>query len=102
MLDLTDASFDGAHTYADNGSYTITIRVADDDMSANFTGGVNGVDYVQQTVGVTVNNVVPTLTPAGPQVVSEGSQLSIMNLGTLTDPGFNNPQNPNCAADGER
>ena len=100
VLDLTDASFDGAHTYADNGAYTITIRVADDDMSANFTGGVNGVDYVQQTVAVTVNNVVPTLTPAGPQVVNEGTQLSITNLGTITDPGFNNPQNPNAPPTG--
>ena len=91
VLDLTDASFDGSHTYADNGTYTVTVRVADDDMSGNFTSGVLGIDYVQQTFTVTVNNVNPTLVPAGPQTVDEGSQLSITNLGTITDPGFRNP-----------
>ena len=48
-------------------------------------------DYVQATVMVTVNNVRPTLTAAEPQTVNEGSPLvSITNIGTITDPGFQN------------
>ena len=43
---LMAGSFDGSHTYADNGVYTVILRIADDDMSGNFTAGTNGVDYV--------------------------------------------------------
>ena len=46
----TAGSFDGSHIYADNGVYTVTVTVMDDD------GGVT-----VQTFEVTVNNVAPTL-----------------------------------------
>ena len=46
----TAGSFDGSHIYADNGVYTVTVTVIDDD------GGVTA-----QTFNVTVNNVAPTL-----------------------------------------
>ncbi len=78
----TQGSFDGSHTYADNGVYTVTVTVSDDD------GGV-----AQQTFNVTVNNVAPTLAVAPNQVVNEGSLLSVPNIGQFTDPGFNNPLN---------
>ena len=103
----TQASFDGVnHTYADNGVYTVTLRVADDDMAAyndatKFTSGTLGADYVQDTLTVTVNNVVPTLTATTvPQSVNEGTPLTITNIGTITDPGFDNPANPLAQPDG--
>ena len=88
--DLTDASFDGMHTYADNDTYTVTVRIADDDMTGNFATGVVGIDFVEQTFSVTVKNVNPTLIPTISQTVDEGSELSITNIGTITDPGFQN------------
>ena len=50
----TAGSFDGSHTYADNGIYTVTVTVNDDD------GGSD-----TETFEVTVNNVAPTLTVVG-------------------------------------
>ncbi len=79
----TMASFDGSHTYADNGIYTVTVTVADDD------GGM-----ATDTFSVTVGNVAPTLTVANDRVVDEGSLLSIANIGTITDPGFINSAIP--------
>jgi PKD repeat protein len=90
----TAASLDGSHTFADNGTYLVTIRVADDDMSGNFASGMAGVDYVEQTFSVIVENVIPTLTVVGEQSIDEGSPLSLVNVGSLTDPGFANPANP--------
>ena len=80
---LTAGSFDGQHTYADNGVYTVTVTVTDDD---------GGVDQ-SSTFTVTVNNVAPTLTVAPNQTINEGAQLSITNIGQFTDPGFDNPLN---------
>ncbi len=73
----TLASFDGAHTYADDGDYTVTIRIADDD------GG-----EAMSTFQVTVDNVLPMLTVADDQVVTEGAELSIENIGEISDPAF--------------
>ena len=75
----TLASFDGAHTYADNGVYTVTVSIADDD------GGTDSGTFT-----VTVGNVNPTLTVAEDQMVLEGSLLSITNIGSISDPGFIN------------
>jgi len=80
---LTAGSFDGSHVYADNGVYTVTVRVFDDD------GGMD-----QETFQVTVNNVAPTLTVVGSQAVNEGQPLGVVNIGTFADPGFDNAQNP--------
>ncbi|MDZ4784068.1 MAG: PKD domain-containing protein [Planctomycetia bacterium] len=81
--DTTDGSFDGSHTYADNGMYTVTVTVFDDD------GGQH-----QRTFTITVANVDPTLTVVGNQVGTEDTPISITNIGTFTDPGFDNPSNP--------
>ena len=83
---LTAGSFNGQHIYADNGMYTVTVKVTDDD------GG-----SATKTFNVTVDNVAPTLTVVPNQTVNEGSQLSITNIGQFTDPGFDNPLNPSGA-----
>ncbi len=76
--------FGGSHTYADNGIYTVTVTIRDDD----------GGSHVQ-TFEVTVDNVAPTLVlPNGNQTVHEGELLSLVNLATFSDPGFDNPLNP--------
>jgi len=78
---VTAGSFDGSHIYADNGVYTVTVTVKDDD------GGVT----VQQ-FQVTVQNVDPTLTFTNPTiVVNEGAPITLAGLGVgATDPGFDN------------
>jgi hypothetical protein len=79
---LTLGSFDGSHTFADNGNYTVTVTVFDDD------GGQD-----QKSFQVTVLNVSPTLAVVSNQTINEGSLLSLTNIGTFTDPGFDNPLN---------
>ncbi len=102
----------GSHTYADDGVYTVIVRLADDDMGAfaspdKFNAGITGVDYVQATFTVTVLNVAPSLTDGGPaNVVDEGSSFVLSDLGSgqshlgigLSDPGFDNPLNPTTPA----
>jgi PKD repeat protein len=72
------------HIYADNGVYTVTVTVTDDD------GGND-----TQTFLVNVLNVKPSLTLTDESfTINEGQTVTIPNLGTFTDPGFNNPLNP--------
>ena len=86
----TTATFPGAsHTYADNGTYTVSVTIKDDDMAS----------FVTRTFQIQVNNVVPTLTtvsdqPGINQTLHESDNLVLVNLGSITDPGFNNPLNP--------
>ncbi|VTS07896.1 PKD domain-containing protein [Tuwongella immobilis] len=77
----TVGSFGGSHTYADNGIYTVTATVTDDDS------GLSN----QVTFTVTVNNVDPTLNVVPPQTVVEGKTLNLGPIATFTDPGFSNP-----------
>jgi PKD repeat protein len=71
------------HTYADNGVYKVSVTFGDDDGPP--------VTYVLE---VTVANVAPTVTPAAEQTVDEGAVLSVTDLATFTDPGFDNPLRP--------
>src|SRR5262249_37937414 len=79
----TKGPFDGSHIYADNGIYTVTVTVSDDD------GGT-----VSETFTDVVDNVEPNLVVPPDQVVNEGSLLSLPNIGQFTDPAFDNPNNP--------
>ncbi|MEM8945533.1 MAG: PKD domain-containing protein [Planctomycetota bacterium] len=83
-------SLSGSHIYADNGVYTVTVTVADDDLGETV-----------QTFSVRVNNVDPMLEGIEPiPTVDEGESFTLADLGvTLKDPGFDNPLNPNF--DGE-
>ncbi len=78
----TQGSFDGSHIYADNGVYTVTVTVSDDD------GGT-----AVATISVLVHNVDPTLVVPGDRMADEGVAFSITNIGQFTDPGFDNPLN---------
>ncbi|NLE39752.1 MAG: hypothetical protein GX621_17170, partial [Pirellulaceae bacterium] len=78
----TAGSLAGSHVYADNGTYTVTVTVTDDDGDSDV-----------KTFQVMVANVAPTLAVVGDQTVAEGTELSLADLGTFTDPGFNNPLN---------
>ena len=65
------------HVYADNGIYTVTIDVVDDD------GGTDAASFT-----VTVNNVAPTPDAGDDQAVNEGDLVSLdpatfNDLGTL-------------------
>jgi hypothetical protein len=97
----------GSHTYADDGVYTIVIRLADDDMSsfsmpANFNSGTLGIDFVQATFSVTVNNVAPSLTGTESVTIEEGHAFTLASLGVgLEDPGFDNPLNPTVPTIGD-
>lgn len=70
----------GSHTFADNGVYTVVVTLAD-----------NGGGEHVQNFQVTVTNVVPTLTVVSDRVTKTSSTLAITNIGTFSDPGFDNP-----------
>jgi PKD repeat protein len=67
------------HTYADNGSYTVTITVTDKLASSGFNSSTHQL-----------NNVAPVITPAANQAASEDTSASFA-LGSFTDPGADSP-----------
>jgi len=71
----TWGSFDGSHVYADDGVYTVTVTLADDD----------GGQATQRQFQVTVVNVAPYLTISGGGLVNEGSPYTL-HL-SASDPG---------------
>ena len=76
---LTTGTIDATHAYGDDGVYTVTATVQDDD------GGT-----VSDTFTVTVTNVLPTLEAGVDQAVAEGTFISL-DPATFSDPGFDNP-----------
>jgi len=73
-LTLNSKSFNLSHTYGDNGIYTVTVTVTDDD------GGV-GSDIVV----VMVDNAAPAVNAGGDVNINEGGTFS--SSGSFTDPG---------------
>jgi PKD repeat protein len=64
-----------SHTYADNGTYTVTLRVTDDDSGVG-----------QSTAVIDIENVAPSLTLTAVPTLDEGQALQLS--GSFTDPGF--------------
>jgi PKD repeat protein len=60
-----------SHTYGDNGIYTITLTVEDDD------GG-----STSQSTSITIDNVAPTITPFGPFSLDEGMNFDLYAIST--------------------
>ncbi|MBX2997503.1 MAG: DUF11 domain-containing protein [Caldilineaceae bacterium] len=76
---LTRGSITESYTYADNGVYTVTVTVVDDDSGS-----------ASNSFTVTVNNVAPTIVNiVGAQTVNEGQTFTLTRMITFTDPGFN-------------
>jgi PKD repeat protein len=71
---VSDGSLTPAHVYADNGSYTVTLTVADND-------GGTGTD----TLVVTVSNAAPVVDAGANQTAVEGGTVSL--AATFTDAG---------------
>src|SRR5205807_699168 len=71
-------AFSGSHTYAQSGSYNVTVSVTDKD----------GSTAASTAVTVNVTNVAPTVgTPiVSPASASEGAAAAFSVSGTFTDP----------------
>ena len=69
-----DALTDPKNTYNDDGSFTVALRVRDDDSTSQVA-----------TASVTVTNVLPTANAGGPYSGSVGSPVTF--AGSATDPG---------------
>ncbi|TWT43356.1 PKD domain-containing protein [Botrimarina hoheduenensis] len=81
---------DGSHTYADNGLYTATIILTDDDTGST-----------QASFRVQVNNVDPVLIGVADLMIEEGAAVDLATLGVrVSDPGFDNPLNTDDPTNG--
>jgi PKD repeat protein len=69
----TSTGVNPSHTFTDNGEYTATLKVTDNNVPARTDS---------KTVAVTVNNVPPTATLNTPASVNEGSAITL----SLTNP----------------
>lgn len=76
----TTGTIDASHAYADNGTYTVTVTVYDDD---------SGTDA--EIFQVIVANVAPSLTVIIDEKVNEGEVIFL--LAEFMDTGFDNPLN---------
>lgn len=74
-LTLSGKNFTLSHTYIDNGIYTITVTVTDDE-------GGTGMDQV----GMTILNVVPTVNAGPDGTVTSGENFTL--TGGFSDPGI--------------
>ena len=79
---LTTGTVQASHAYGDNGSYSVTVCVTDDDEATScYTSTVN------------VNNVVPAVDAGVVQTADEGTFISL-DPATFSDPGFDNSAAP--------
>jgi PKD repeat protein len=71
--DVTDVK---THTYGDNGAFTVTVFVQDDDSGSNGT---------TLTITATPDNLPPSVSVSGGMSIDEGQSVSL--TATATDPG---------------
>jgi hypothetical protein len=81
---LGDRDFDLSHTFLTEGSFTVAVRLTDDDL-----GGV-----IDSFVVEVILNQAPEADAGGPYVVDEGESL-ILNGSGSTDPDSTNPPDNN-------
>lgn len=74
-LTLVGKTFQLSHTYVDNGNYTVTVQVTDDDTGM-------GSDVVD----ITVNNVAPTVLVGADASLTSGETYDF--TGSFSDPGI--------------
>jgi hypothetical protein len=78
----TTGSVQAAHAYGDNGTYTVTVCVQDDDAGEHC-----------DTFAVVVANAIPTVAAGIDQLTTEGAVITLAPS-TFSDPGFDNPAVP--------
>ena len=82
---LTTGTIQAEHAYGDNGVYTVTVRVRDDDMAA-----IDPDWWIESFFDVYVDNVLPGITPMDDLTeILEGQFISLPPA-TFSDPGFDN------------
>ncbi|MEM1225090.1 MAG: dockerin type I domain-containing protein [Planctomycetota bacterium] len=74
----SDAVISGSHVYADDGTYPIEIQL------------VGAAGQLTQSLDAIISNVAPTLTAIDNQTTTAGQTLTLVDLVTISDPGFDN------------
>jgi len=79
-----------SHQYLDDNatdSYTLTFKVADDDMTGTFGGVASATNYVETSQTITVANVAPTITGVTYSATTINENGSVTVSGTVNDIG---------------
>ena len=74
QADISDGKATGSHTYKDNGQYTVTLTITDDEGASDTT-----------SITAEILNAPPTATAGPDQTVDEGTVVNF--AGSHTDPG---------------
>jgi hypothetical protein len=83
-LDAATSSFRPTHVYADNGSYDVSITLADQQTPSRVATG---------SVNIDVENAAPSIGPIAAQHAHEGTLFSLTGV-SIMDAGFANPLQP--------
>ncbi len=86
---LTTGSFSGDHTYADNGTYLVRMKVLDDDAGLGIFATVVEVNSITPTLNSFTVNGTDALSASSVSGIDEAGSIAL--AGTFSDPGFDNP-----------